>query len=338
MSRDDYLYATGVVRSQESRALNPNDVERMVGAPDLETAFKVFSDTDYFDNIQDLKPNQFLSALDADLLQVHDRIVAMAPDEEIVKFIFMRYDFRNLKLLYKSHFTNKEIDGFISKLGLENPEKLNLAIKGEKVEILPYCQRAIEYVRARVENEAKGATPSLIGRWFDRKYFKEYYDQAKKLNSSFIENFVGLQIDLINLKTFIRGKLLGLANDYIVSEIIINEAASDADHLSLDFYSAMVKLPLLEALGKIRVYLPLRGQVVLNEYLNNQSLTQLEKELENIELDYLRQTKYIDNGPELILGYYYAKRNAIRNTRIIMTGKANQIPPLQIKELLRELY
>jgi len=67
-------------------------------------------------------------------------------------------------------------------------------------------------------------------------------------------------------------------------------------------------------------------------------LEQLEKDLENVEINFIKQAKYIDNGPELIVAYYYAKRNAIRNTRLIMTGKANRMPALEIKKLIRELY
>lgn len=339
MSREDYLYATGVVRYLETKTLNTTDVERMVDAPDLAAAFKVFNDTDYFDNIKDLKPDEFSQALLQDLLQVRERIIEMTPDDEIIKLIFMRYDFRNMKLLYKAHFANKKIDSYISNLGNEDPDKLKRVISGEKVEILPYCQRAIDYVKQRVEDEKKSATPALIGRWFDRKYFKEYQDQAKRFRSKFIEDFVKLQLDIANLKIFIRGKLLDLPKDYIVSEILFSQSRQAADPLSLEFYATVVDLSLDEALQKIRLYLPLSVQKVVDKYVSEKlPLEQLEKLLEDAENDYLREAKYIDNGPELLLAYYYSKRNAIRNTRIIMTGKANKMPAAEIKKLIRELY
>ncbi|MDD5749785.1 MAG: V-type ATPase subunit [Patescibacteria group bacterium] len=337
-SRDDYLYASGVVRSLESRSLSYNDIERMVDAPDLASAFKVFHDTDYFDNVQDLKPEQFLLALDEDLKQVFARIREMAPDEEIVKFIFMRNDFRNMKLLYKEALNGKNIDEHLSAMGNEDPAKLKRAIAGEKVSILPYCQRAIDYVRKRVEDESKGATPALLERWFDRKYFKEYSDQAKVLASPFIEDFVRLQLDIANLKTFIRGKLMALSKEYIISEILYNERPDEAGSLSLEFFTSVVNLPLDEALAKIRMYFSVKGQKVLDQYLSDRSLEQLERNLENLELDYLRTAKLIDRGPELILAYYYGKRSNIRNTRLIMTGQANQLPSREVKKLLRELY
>ena len=338
MDRDDYLYSSGVVRSLENRSLSQNDIERMVDAPDLSTAFKVFHDTDYFDNVQDLKPEQFLLALDEDLKQVFVRIKALSPNEEIVKFIFMRNDFRNMKLLYKEALNGKNIEEYLSQMGNEDPEKLKKAIAGEKVEILPYCQRAIDYVKKRVEDESKGATPALIERWFDRKYFKEYGDQAKVLGSSFIEDFVKLQLDIANIKTFIRAKLMNLSKEYIVSEILYKQSSDEEPGLSLEFFASIVSLSLEDALAKIRRHLSIKGQGVLDQYLNDRSLEQLEKNLENLELEYLRGAKLIDRGPELILAYYYSKRNGIRNTRLIMTAQANQLPSLEVKKLLRELY
>ena len=101
MGKDDYLYAAGVIRHLENKLLNPTDIKRMMDAPDLASAFKVFHDTDYFDNVLDVKPVEFIKALDADLVQAKRKIQEMAPSEELVEFLFMRYDFHNLKLLLK---------------------------------------------------------------------------------------------------------------------------------------------------------------------------------------------------------------------------------------------
>lgn len=141
-----------------------------------------------------------------------------------------------------------------------------------------------------------------------------------------------MQLDIANLKIFIRGKLLDLPKDYIVSEILFSQSRQAADPLSLEFYATVVDLSLDEALQKIRLYLPLSVQKVVDKYVSEKlPLEQLEKLLEDAENDYLREAKYIDNGPELLLAYYYSKRNAIRNTRIIMTGKANKMPAAEIK-------
>lgn len=55
-------------------------------------------------------------------------------------------------------------------------------------------------------------------------------------------------------------------------------------------------------------------------------------------MEFIKKTKIIAYGPEIPVGYYYAKRGAMKNIRTIMTGKLNNIENEEIKEQLRELY
>ena len=71
---------------------------------------------------------------------------------------------------------------------------------------------------------------------------------------------------------------------------------------------------------------------------NNNNFWKIEKAIENLEMGYIRKTRFIAYGPEIPVGYYYAKRGAMRNIRTIMTGKLNNIGSEEIKERLRELY
>jgi V/A-type H+-transporting ATPase subunit C len=52
----------------------------------------------------------------------------------------------------------------------------------------------------------------------------------------------------------------------------------------------------------------------------------------------IRDAKYVTFGPEPILAYIYAKESEIKNLRIIMVGKINNIPSEVIRERLREVY
>ncbi len=331
MSRDDYLYAAGVIRFLENKLLNPNDVERMVDSPDLDSSFRVFHDTDYFDNVLDVQATDFIKSLDADLAQAKDKIKEMTPDDNLVKFLFMRHDFHNIKLLFKEKYTDKSFTDYYSSLGNENIEKLRLALTGDITNsILPYCQRVIDYVKERVNKEE--VTSALIDRWCDRTYFNEYARSAQEFKSSFINGLVSLQIDVANLKIYIRGKRMGFDTTYLLSEIMAGGS------LSLDFYIKVVNLSLEEGLERIHFNLGIPMQKVLNNYFKNQSLEQLERDLENMELQYVRQAKYIDYGPELVVAYFMAKKNAIRNVRLIMTGKVNNINSAEIKKFIREIY
>ncbi len=331
MSRDGYLYAAGVIRHLETKLLDPTDLERMVDSEDLKAAFKVFHDTDFFDNVLDVSPREYLKALDADLLQAKQNLAEMLPDEKMLKLLFLRFDFHNLKLLLKAKYSQSNFDSQASDLGLVGYDVLKEAIKENRPEDLDddYKNVLIKF------NEEIGDTepaPSLIDRIIDREYFKLYYQTAKAVKSKFVLEFAKLQFDIANIKIFIRSKILGLPAEEWLADMI------DNGNLATDEYTNIAEKSVDEALGQLAQLLQFGTDEAVSDYLQHKSLAKLEQALEEVEMDYLRQAKYIDYGPEMILAYFYAKKSAIRNVRLIMTAKLNDLPASEIKTKTRELY
>ncbi|USN53204.1 MAG: V-type ATPase subunit [Candidatus Nomurabacteria bacterium] len=331
MSRDDYLYAAGVVRHLESNLLNPTDVERMVDAPDMESAFRVFHDTDYFDNVGDIAPAEFNQSLEADLLQAKERIIEMCPDEKLVALVFMRHDYHNLKLLMKQKYFHQDATAWASPLSTVPFATLQENLMQEAQHELPdYIQRGIDLV------EEKAATVEVqsayIDRWLDRQYFAERVQIAQEIDSQWIMDLVVLQIDMANLKTWIRGRRFQLDDRYLLAEVLMN------GNVTLDDYESLLGLSNEEALQRLTTLVPSSLQPALERFRETDSLETLERDLENAELAHVREAQFIDYGPELPLAYYYAKKNAIRNVRLIMSGKLNGLPGDAIKPYIRELY
>ena len=55
-------------------------------------------------------------------------------------------------------------------------------------------------------------------------------------------------------------------------------------------------------------------------------------------MEYVKVAKYKALTIEPLVAYVYAKETEIKNIRIILTGKINQIEPQNIKERLRDSY
>ncbi|MDP3964970.1 MAG: V-type ATPase subunit [bacterium] len=331
MNREEYLYAAGVVRRLETKLLNSTDVERMVDAPDLEAAFRVFHDTDYYDNMWEVSARDFNQALEADLLQAKERLMEMSPDESVIHLLFMRQDFHNLKLWYKSKLSGQNLDEHASTLGNVDPQAVkDVVMNGGQAEVPEYVSRTIEYMDER--SAVEPLTPVLIDRWCDRRYFHEYASLALSFGSNWIDELVALRIDSANLKTYLRGHRLRLAKKDALSEIVAEGG------IPLEDWQVIVELPYDEGLARVRAFASAPVQEVIDRYQEHQSLEQLEKDLENVELHHVREAQYIDSGPELLIAYFLAKKNAIRNVRLIMTGKLNKIDSGKIKELVREIY
>jgi len=64
----------------------------------------------------------------------------------------------------------------------------------------------------------------------------------------------------------------------------------------------------------------------------------LEKALDDLLMSYIRSARLVTIGVEPLIAWLFAKETEIRNVRMIMTGKINNLPMDMIRERLRETY
>ncbi len=76
----------------------------------------------------------------------------------------------------------------------------------------------------------------------------------------------------------------------------------------------------------------------VNYFQKNNSLMELEKLSDNFILNFSKIGKYITFGIEPLVGFITAKENDIKNIRIILSGKLNNLSPDKIKERVRDTY
>ncbi len=326
----DYPYIMGVLRSLEKRLLNATDLERMIDAPNVEATFRVFNDTEYADNLLDVTPQEYKKALDDDLKQTYELYKQMIADKNLFEFLFVRYDFHNIKLSFKAKYSGKISSEYESKLGLVEPEKIrkyiletNADSPSNKLKIV------IDNANKLFEQNNK---PHYIDNILDKELFNYLGDLTKKINNVFINNFLKLQIDLVNIKILLRTKLMNKEVLFLQNELI------DGGSRTINNFIALFETDIKTIIKTLEKYFDNNLKTILEEYEKDQVLPKLEKAFEEYELNYLKQTKRFNYGPELVVAYYYAKKNAIRNVRLIMTGKLNGISPEEIRQRIRQLW
>lgn len=318
-----YAFSAGKIRCLETRLLNKTDIERMVSAPDLETAFKVFNDTDYADNLADVKPHQFKQALDDDFQQARDLLIELIEDPNLRDFLFVKNDLRNIKLFFKAKLTSQDLTEHQRDFGTADMENLYKYIVDEEkgVSIPQELKEIVD--QGFIDLQDKKNDPFYIDTYFDEVFFQTVKKAADKFNNSYINGLFSLLHRINTLKFFVRAKRLGKELNFV------------KDFLP-DKYTAVYDRDLEEALRTLNW--PVELEAAVEEFLNDQKLWKLEKHLEEAELEYIRKAKFVSYGPEVLVAYYFAKRNAIRNVRLIMTGKMNAVPADKIKERVLEIY
>jgi len=329
MPNDNYAFATGKIRALEARLLNSTDIERMIDADNSEAAFKVFNDTDYADNLLDIEATGFKKALDDDLNQAKYLLEHIVPDPSLVRLVFLQYDFHNLKLAFKAKYSAKDLKEDASPFSqFPYSDYTEYIIEEKNNDLSEDLKEIIDQIKPELDKEPDS---HLIDNTLDKKYFELYQKLAKELGNQFIQDLVMIQINIANVKTFLRSKRMNKDNKFLGNQLIKGGSLPIRDFLEV--YDKDLK----EAFKAFSRCFPKQMDQAFAEYQKNQNLWQLEKEFEHYELEFTRKAKYLV-GPEVIVAYYYAKTNAIRNVRLIMTGKLNKVKPEEIKQRVRELW
>ncbi|MFH1598380.1 MAG: V-type ATPase subunit [Patescibacteria group bacterium] len=329
MPNDNYAFATGKIRALEARLLNSTDIERMIDADNSDSAFKVFNDTDYADNLLDVAATGFKKALDDDLNQAKDLLTHIVPDPNLVRLVFLQYDFHNIKLAFKAKYSDKDLKDEASPFSqFPYSDYQDYIIEEQNNDLAEDLKAIIDEVKKELDKQPDS---HQIDNILDKKYFELYRQLAKQIGNQFIQDLVMIQINIANVKIFLRAKRMNKDSKWLGNELINGGSIPERDFLEV--YDKDLK----EAFKAFSRCFPKQMDQAFAEYQKDQNLWQLEKAFEHYELEFTRKAKYLV-GPEVIVAYYYAKTNAIRNVRLIMTGKLNKVKPEEIKQRVRELW
>ncbi len=277
----------------------------------------------------DATASDYKKALDDDLRQTKNFLEKITEDKNLLRLIFVRYDFHNIKLLLKMKYSGNDLSADLSDTGTIGAEDLKkyIADKNEKIALPKDIALAVKKIISGLGDLAEGeADPREIDLLADKEYYVLSRKLAKNIRNNFILDFVKRQIDIANIKSLLRTKKLERDGDFLKKAMI------EGGKIKTEDLASFLEKDIDNLIKFLRNYLTRSEEKFLEEYAQKKHLWQLEKGFENLEMNYIKKTKMMSYGPELILAYYYAKKNAIRNIRLIMAGKLNNIPADKIKE------
>ncbi len=163
---------------------------------------------------------------------------------------------------------------------------------------------------------------------------------AKAYGSGFLEDYFSCSIDMHNIKTFLRLRILNEPQEKI-EKFITSEG-----FLKKDFFFKLYAQDLsifinrLEFVRKHNQFIDYADFLALpiEKLRNKRSFVALEKAMHDFLIRILKPAKYFTFGPEPVLAYYFAKNNEIDLIRMIIIGKLNSLPEELLKERLNLVY
>lgn len=326
-----YGYGVGRVKVLETRLLNVQRLERLVEAADFSQAVHILGETEYGHVLEGAETSDEVEkALDDYMVQVYKFLREANLGENWLSFFLLRYDMHNLRVILKSHFLGEEVDVFFPP-GWLDIELAKEAVSFDQLQRLPApYNRTAKHASEKYEATKLGQMIDIV---IDQEMFEELYRLALAEKRRFLKEFVMISIDIANLKTFLRSKILGKRLDFVAESLIEHGTLPKQLFLALfpDSWEGII--------GRFRATryanLFVEGW---REAMERGSLNHFDAVADNFLLNLAKHGKRVSLGPEPVFGYTLAKENEIKIIRIILIGKLAGLSKKVLKERMRSLY
>jgi len=332
MPQPSYAYAVARIRVLENSLLNAEKAERMVESTSVSEALKVLADIGFgADTSSNDASLEFETFLKSELKNSALLIKEITPSAALTDLFLLKYDFHNLKVLFKTRALNIDGDYLLVDAGALSLDTLKSAVTANNYMSLPqFMKQAAEEVEGLLSVRVD---PQKIDLSLDRSMFAHIVSECKRLGNEFVSGYFERLIDLTNIKSLIRIKKMGAGLE------LLKEAILPFGSYLYSFYAAALEEPyerILESLSYSRYDTVINAGI--QEFLKSSSLSLFEKLSDDHLLRYIKAQKHNPFGIEPVIGYLAAKENEIRLIRTVMVGKVNNVPQDRIRERLREMY
>lgn len=336
-----YTYAAGLVRCFEISLLDKNKIHRMSEARDVQEVIRLLQDTPYGAYIsgstQHYDFEQILTGRRKEVYEFFDNFCLDLPG---YNFIHAPFDFLNLKLILKSQIAGKKFKPLFSIFGSIKLDVFKKHFSFDQTEqefqqsplsdeetvlekvipdhIIKCSQQVLEYYYQTKD-------PRYIDVIIDQHSYRYLYFLTALLNSSFLTELLQIEVDSINLTTYLRIQNVDLGD--LVSFIFLPGGRISPEEWS-------------KYLGKQDEEL----ETVLNDHqleeyagVVDKDLWEVEKFKDQLKVELLRQARFFTTGLETLISYIYTVEQEVKALRRIMIGKNNNVSKSKIIKGLSEV-
>lgn len=332
MDRMDYIQAVSRTRVLEKKLLSRARIDRMIDAKDIEEVFKALNETEYSSAVSETKKGQeYEEILSKELQRVYATMREVTVDQIIVDLMALKYDYHNLKVLFKEKLLNKDLSELYNPIGVVDFERVKECfLEGNHKDMEKEYREAIEAVA--MDYEVK-KDPQRIDIIIDGYYYKHLTKMAQESGIELFIEYVKDRIDFINIRSSIRLKKQEKEISFF-EDVIIEGGNIDRKEILYSLNDSIENM-----IHKFRNYNISPGLTKgLESYKETKQLSDFEKYMDNYLMDLNKPSKHVNFGPEPIFSYIAAKESEIKTLRMIMVAKMNHISPDVIRERVRDLY
>lgn len=308
---DDWRYAfqTAQARALETQLLTAATVSEMANASDFAAAVAALAGSEYT-----IPPSG--KDFDAILLDrrraVRELFEHLVPDEMAALFKG-RDDFANLRVAVRRAVSDKPLGTDYSADGNVGPELFEQVFQNEDYTLLPDPlpeateQAVLAYYQNKDIRQIDYAIDAAQARYEQR--------MAEAMDSAFLWNLFHVQVDLTNIRTMLRLKMMEMDQ----REVFLEGGFVDRERFWAGVDTGY------EALGVLFVATPYQHVLDVGApyVAANQSFLKVEQLCEQYMQGFLKSTGQITAGLQPVVAYLLMAEHEIRTVRLILTAKKN---------------
>lgn len=325
----DYLSTSTRIRAMENRLLTQERMGRMLEAKDEDEVAKILEECGYGE-LRGLAPTQLEGALAKARADLFLDLSGCVPEPALIQVFQLKYDYHNIKALMKAGAQGIDAADLLIVGGRYNPQKLAQDMQRQELrEVSRVFQRAAAQAQ---ECLAQTKDPQLADFILDRAYFQELRELAKESGSTFLQTYASLVTDGTNLRIAVRAMRLQKGGEFLEDTLFPGGSVS---------VEQIVVARTPEALGALFQSGALAEAAALVSTVagtNSGPLTEFERLCDNAVTAYLGGARRVAFGPEVVIGYLYAKEQEITAIRTIVSGRRAGLAAEVIGTRLRSAY
>lgn len=322
------------MRTLELKLLDKAKFARLAQAQSIDELIQLLGDLGYAHLASEISGgrewDRFLQEEYGESLSMLEKLLK---EPSLVSFLRIRDDFHNLKVFLKAKLSGVKTDGGLKTNGLMGLEAMDEALQEERIELLiPPVQPA---ARAALSAFSRFGQPQYLEMAIEQEMYQEILSELTDIESQFLVKLVRTEIDLANIKAFLR-LCWRRAEIEEVRFALIENGLLDREFF-FSIYSPGEPLEALPPRFQYTDYADMVRQGV--SYLTeNNSFTRMERLAEDHLGKLLRRTKLVTLGVEPIIAYGLARKNELRLLNFMIVAKLNKLPQPFIEESLPDVY
>ena len=330
----DFAQVNTLISVEERSFLTRQDLLDLLDAPDTESMFHILQDTKYHMSREDLEdPVRTEERLMHHLVSGYQMAFKNSPDPRVPEIFAVHYMYHNFKVLMKEQALRLDLDHLLIPIGRYPVQELRHAVQTYESSVLPvYFLGKIEETFISYEEYQ---TVEAIDVGIDMLQFDHLRWNEGGLQNPDVTVVVDCLIDFYNFITVMRAVRQEKPNSFII------EMASDKGTLPIRRVIELVRQNRLEDWFQDFNQLPY--DVSLRPYLSKMqdgSLTV--RDLEQLQELYLHllleEMRFSHHGAGPLLRFLNGVESEIKNLRLIIVGRANQLSRDQILERMKPIY